>query len=312
MDNWKISALAAVTVTVAGLAYINVPRGHIPPDLRDAPADTAQDSNRTGAENASKGFLTGLLPGAPAETIEWVTIPGGKFMMGTNETGEDFKNARPIHEVDIKTFDISRTMVTVEQYQECVDQKQCTEPGSDPTGNYVSCNWKKAGHRQYPVNCVNWDQAGRYAKFKKARLPSEAEWEYAARSGGKDQRYPWGDSRPACDSAMVAYGADGRVCDEIRFTDAVCSKPAMNTKIAGLPADKQLCDMTGHVRQWVQDKYQKSYDGAPVDGGAFEDAGHLRVFRGGSLGSAAYLRADFRDGVVPGYRSSSIGFRLAR
>jgi len=187
---------------------------------------------------------------------------------------------------------MSKTDVTVEQYAECVIKGECTEP---VTGDY--CNWGKAGRQLHPVNCVDWNQAQAYAKFKGARLPSEAEFEYAATSGGRNQKYPWGNQEPTSELAVFNTNS----------TMPVCSKPNGNTA-------QGLCDMAGNVWQWVQDKYQDSYKGATVDGSAVEGTGSDRVIRGGSFYNsvASFLRADCRDNYVPGHRGANVGFRLVR
>ena len=230
----------------------------------------------------NKGYLQGLDPAA-VNPPEFVSIPG----------------ARPAHEVVIKTFGMSRTAVTVEQYAQCVREGRCAAPG---TGGY--CNWGKPGRELHPVNCVDWDQANQYASFMGARLPSEAEWEYAATSGGGNRKYPWGNEEPGCGLAVMNAGGQG--CDK-SGTLPVCSRPGGNTA-------QGLCDMAGNVWQWVQDKYQTSYAGAPGDGAAFEAAGVRRVLRGGSFynSAAGHLRSDNRYSVDPGCRYGMIGFRLAR
>ena len=244
--------------------------------------------------SVSKGYVAGNDPsaGVPTKPVEWVAINGGKFTMGTDSGEKGFEDAKPIHEVAIKTFNMSKTDVTVEQYAECVIKGGCTEPA---TGDY--CNWGVAGRQLHPVNCVDWNQAQAYAKFKGARLPSESEWEYAATSGGKNQKYPWGNDEPTSELAVM----------NANNTMPVCSKPKGNTA-------QGLCDMSGNVWQWVQDMYQDSYKGAPADGSAFEGAGSFRVMRGGSFSyyGASYLRADYRLSYYPGYRNRSIGFRLVR
>ncbi|OGS06795.1 MAG: hypothetical protein A2270_11510 [Elusimicrobia bacterium RIFOXYA12_FULL_51_18] len=315
MTSWKKYVLAAVMVTAALFAYSRNLHKNVPPDFRDAPRDpaldTLKDINPAGVigdvkvpnmPKISKGYVAGNDPsaGVPTKPVEWVTITGGKFRMGTDSGENGFENAKPIHEVSIKTFAMSKTDVTVEQYAECVIKGGCTEPA---TGDY--CNWGVAGRQLHPINCVDWDQASKYAKFKGGRLPSEAEWEYAATSGGKNQKYPWGNDEATCDKAVM-YGNGGYGCGK-NSTMPVCSKTAGNTA-------QGLCDMVGNVWQWVQDKYQDSYKGAPADGSAFEAAGSLRVMRGGSFGSdvASSLRAGYRYSSVPGGRYGSLGFRLAR
>lgn len=241
-------------------------------------------------------------PGAPVRDIEWVTLQGGAFLMGTDDASPAFADAKPVRRVALGSFQISRTAVTVEQYAECVIQGKCTAPG---IGGY--CNWGRTGRRLHPVNCVDWQQAGAYAEFKGARLPTEAEWEYAASGGGRNQQYPWGNEPASCEKAVMqdesgqGCGADG--------TLPVCSRPAGNTP-------QGLCDMAGNVAQWVQDKYRDSYSGAPSDGRAVEGEGNLRVARGGSYEEprVGRLRADARRGAFGGSvdRYESIGFRLAR
>lgn len=237
----------------------------------------------------SKGYGK---PVEPAIPIEWVAIPGGKFTMGARTPEVSFDNAGPVHEVTIKTFQMAKTEVTVEQYAECVAKGGCTEP---TTSGY--CNWGKPGRQFHPVNCLNWAQAQAYAKFKGARLPSEAEFEYAATSGGKNQKYPWGNEDPTRELAVF----------NVNRTMPVCSKPKGNT-------EQGLCDMSGNVWEWVQDVYKDSYSGAPVDGSAFEGSDSLRVVRGGSFsyGGVEVLRAAFRGYYGPGFRYGTVGFRLAR
>ncbi|OGS29202.1 MAG: hypothetical protein A2218_04515 [Elusimicrobia bacterium RIFOXYA2_FULL_53_38] len=237
----------------------------------------------------SKGYVE---PVEPATPIEWISISGGKFTMGTTSIEQGFEDAKPVREVTIKTFAMSKTDVTVAQYAECVIKGACMEPA---TGAY--CNWGKAGRGNHPVNCVDWNQAKQYAKFKGARLPSESEWEYAATSGGRNQKYPWGNDKPT--GELAVFDTDS--------TMPVCSKPKGNTA-------QGLCDMSGNVWQWVQDTYQNSYAGAPVDGSAVEGTGSRRVLRGGSFFHfvARYLRVDNRNYFDPGVRDLSFGFRLAR
>lgn len=226
---------------------------------------------------------------------DWVTLPAGRFVMGVRAPGEGFLDASPAHEVSLKAFEMSRTDVTVEQYARCVSAGRCTTPASG-----VNCNWGKPGRERHPVNCVSWEQAVRYAGFVGARLPTEAEWEYAAASGGRSNKYPWGGEEPACGLAVMGG------CDT-EGTMPVCSRPAGNTA-------QGLCDMAGNVWQWTRDKYSGSYANAPSDGSAFEAAGQARVVRGGSFdnGDFRLLRTVFRHGMAPGVRDAKVGFRVAR
>ena len=320
MTSWKKYVLVAVIVMVAGFAYVSNSRRNIPPDLRDAVADdvkaqkfdtsipvVGKDRENIPVSEAvapvkthdsGKGYVEANAAGTPSTPIEWIPIEGGKFMMGTDTQGPHFLDARPVHEVAIKTFDMSKTAVTVEQYAECMFKGGCTEPTTD-----VNCNWGKRGRQLHPINCVTLDQANQYARFKGARLPSESEWEYAATSGGRNQKYPWGNDEPTCDKAVR------RDCNDKFGSKPVCSKPAGNTA-------QGLCDMAGNVWQWVQDKYQDSYHGVPADGNAFEGETFSgdQVIRGGCYrtDSILFMRADYRNHFDRDFHSDIIGFRLAR
>ncbi len=239
-------------------------------------------------------LLAGQLGGSG---LEWVRIEGGSFDMGSDD---GFSNERPVHRVTVPTFEITKTQVTVDQYRACVDAGFCTAPDED-----YYCNWGQSDRGKHPINCVDWHQAQAYAKWAGGRLPTEAEWEYAARSGGRDWKYPWGDEEATCERAVM-YDGSNNGCGR-NSTWPVCSKPRGNTT-------QGLCDMTGNVWEWVQDWYHDSYNGAPTDGSAWEKpTGSYRVYRGGSwYYFARYVRAAVRHYYSPGYRGYYLGFRLAR
>ena len=222
--------------------------------------------------------------------IDWVKIPGGTFLMGTNDPKPDFGDAKPVHRVTLAGFYMSRTLVTNRQYRACVNAGACS----------TAPNMKGFNGDDQPVVGVNWDQAEAFAAWAGGRLPSEAEWEYAARSGGKDWKYPWGDGDANCGDAVIA-GCGWNA------TAPVCSKPAGNTA-------QGLCDMAGNAWEWLADWFHDSYKGAPLDGGAWIDpAGSARVFRGGSWNSGAdAARAANRASFDPGYHANTLGFRVAR
>ncbi len=229
----------------------------------------------------------------------WISIPGGTFMMGSDTGNAD---EQPVHEVTVPSFEMNRFEVTVMQYQECVDDWVCTEP-NDYTGDEY-CNWGQAGREDHPVNCVDWFQAVVFCSWVGGRLPSEAEWEYAARGGGQDITYPWGDQSPTCEYAVMNDGGYGCLLGR---TWSVCRKTAGNTA-------QGLCDMAGNVWEWVQDWWHWGYNGAPSDGSAWEiPSGSNRVLRGGSFGNdGGYLRTAYRTGGITSARYGGHGFRCAR
>ena len=268
-------------------------------------------------DNAAYAAWSATYDGS-GKPIEWVALPGGGFMMGSPENDpEGSVDAMPRHEVGIRKFEMSRTPVTVAQYKECFDAGKCSEPSG--------CNWGAPDSWDHPVNCVNWFQANEYVKyisgkpgFEGARLPSEAEWEYAARSGGKDNLYPWGNEEPRPDK--VVYHYDGPL------TAPVCSKPAGNT-------EQGLCDMSGHVAQWLSDIFESGYKGEPVDGTklpGYPSAWQIKIGLAGALsgklvslrgidmsapdrlGMGVTMRNDYRPSKYVSYSDATIGFRLAR
>jgi iron(II)-dependent oxidoreductase len=206
---------------------------------------------------------------------------------------------KPEHPVTVDPFEMQRTEVTVRQYGECVTAGSCTEPG---TGDQA--NWNDPGYEDHPVNYTDWHQAVNFCTWAGGRLPSEAEWEYAARSGGQDITYPWGNDAATCTYAVMNEGGWGCGTDR---TWAVCSKPDGNTA-------QGLCDMAGNVWEWVQDWYHSDYTGAPTDGSAWVvPSGTSRVARGGGFGlPAAGLRAAKRGGEGPAVRHYGLSFRCAR
>jgi formylglycine-generating enzyme required for sulfatase activity len=230
--------------------------------------------------------------------LTWVSITGGQFDMGSDAGGAD---ELPVHTVNVPDFEMTETEVTVAQYAECVTAGTCSEPG---TGTL--CNWNDSGYEDHPVNCVDWYQAGEFCVWVAGRLPTEAEWEYAARSGGQDITYPWGDQTATCTYAVMDDGGNG--CGTGR-TMEVCSKTQGNT-------DQGLCDMAGNVWEWVEDDYHSDYNGAPNDGSAWVDdpRGSYRVNRGGSFyyDSAYTSRAAMRNVGDPSDVYLYNGFRCAR
>jgi formylglycine-generating enzyme required for sulfatase activity len=187
-----------------------------------------------------------------------------------------WEQALGIEWVNLGQFSISKTEVTVGQYRKCVEAGSCTAPS---TGG--SCNWGKSGREDHPVNCVDWHQATAFAMWAGGRLPSGEEWTYAATSGGKPWKYPWGNERPTCSRAhKLGCG---------RGTTPVCGKPAGNSTHG-------VCDLAGNVWEWTDER-----------AGAAD-----RVLRGGGWRDIAAVRASRRLRYGPSNRFYYLGFRLAR
>ena len=285
-----------ISAALAAAAILWMESSKLSPASREALIGTGRDEAR---ENEA-------LLSNPAG-IEWVRIPGGSMIMGAEDLG-----AKPTHRVKVKSFDMAKTLATFKQYRACVKAGACA-PAHVSDGTcyvYDGSSWRQGslpstfqGDDQ-PAVCVDWGQAKAFSEWAGGRLPTEAEWEYAARSAGKDRSYPWGDEDATCGTAVMDDGGNG--CGR-SATWPVCSKPKGNTK-------QGLCDMAGNAWQWVQDWHHNSYEGARSDGSAWEDPeGWNRVIRGGSwYGSALFLRAAYRGGGLPRRRYDGLGFRLAR
>ena len=259
------------------------------------------DSN---PKNQSCDNCAGPCVAGKCAALDWVDIPAGSFLMGC-VPGDPicYEPEKPPHNVSIIGLQLSRTEVTVDQYGKCVEDGVCSRP---TIGG--KCNWGVQGRENHPFNCVTWAQASGFCQWVGGRLPSEAEWEYAARGGGKIRIYPWGDQASVAEYAVKCVPGSADIGCESQGTMSVCSISKGNTS-------QGLCDIAGNVWEWVQDWWHDDYTGAPVDGSAWESpAGSLRVARGGGYGStdAGDLRVSNRFCYAPGYTYEFLGIRCAR
>lgn len=226
-------------------------------------------------------------PPKPVSEPEMITLPGGSFAMGSNEDITE----KPVHQVTVKRFAVGKYPVTVREWNACAAAKVCgftaTAPDDAPVGN------------------VSWSDAAQFATWlaettgKPYRLPTEAEWEYAAR-GGTQTRFWWGEQfQPGM--------ANCKNC-----TQLASNEPP--SKVGSLkPNPFGLYDMGGSVDQWVEDCYHKNYQGAPADGSAWrEDGCTSHVLRSGSWrNDQRYVRPSNRDGYDTNVRYPTHGFRIA-
>lgn len=235
--------------------------------------------------------------------LDWVLMPGGSYLMGS-PAGVGEPREHPQHLVTLADFEILRTEVTADQYHQCtlVDPEQCPALSSTDGCTYLVSP-------DHPINCLSYEFARNYCSWVGGRLPSEAEWEYAARGLGQDITYPWGIASPNCALAIFDDGGFDAGCNR-GGTWPVCSRPAGNTA-------QGLCDMSGNVAEIVQDHHHNSYDGAPADGSAWVDLPEpdaFRVARGGDWQdpNADDLRAARREVFVPTWTYRFFGFRCTR
>jgi formylglycine-generating enzyme required for sulfatase activity/class 3 adenylate cyclase len=218
---------------------------------------------------------------------ELVSLRGGSFTMGSNEDVSE----KPVRQVTVKPFAMGKFPVSVQEWNACAAAK--------------ACGFTASGKDDAPVTNVSWSDARQYAAWlaettrKPYRLPSEAEWEYAAR-GGTQTRYWWGDQ---FQPGMV----NCKNCSDILITD-------QPVKVGSLkPNPFGLFDMGGGVDQWVEDCWHKNYQGAPVDGSAWiENECSSHVIRSGSWRKDQnYARTSNRGSYDTNVRYPTHGFRVA-
>jgi formylglycine-generating enzyme required for sulfatase activity len=223
-----------------------------------------------------------------------IRIAAGTVAIGADDGEPD---ERPVHEVRVGAFEIDRTEVTVSAYGACVAAGACAAPETF----HDRCNTHDRGKDQHPLNCVTWAHAAAYCAWAGKRLPSEEEWEYAAR-GAHGGKYPWGDVQPGSSA-----------CWNKPKTEGTC--------VAGSHPDDRspsgVLDMGGSVSEWTSTPYCP-YPGArassPLPGMAGGCKEGARVTRGGSwdMTDPSLLRSTYRDWVLEKDRGYNLGFRCAR
>ena len=221
-------------------------------------------------------------------------MPAGSFMMGSEDGSSD---EQPVHEVALDAFWIDRTEVTNGQFAGCVADEAC-QPPSD-TSSYTRDNYYGNDEfADYPVIYVSWIDASEFCEWAGGRLPTEAEWEYAAR-GPEGFTYPWGTNGPS--TSLLNF--DGNVGD----TSEVGSYPNGASWVGAL-------DMAGNVREWVNDWYDSGYYGnSPGENPPGPASGEVRVLRGGAWNDdVTDARSSYRNDLLPVDRSDFVGFRCAQ
>ena len=227
----------------------------------------------------------------PEDGLEYVHIPPGSFQMGCvpgDREGAD--DEKPPHRVDISQgFWISRGPVTVRAYRLFAE---ATRPAM-PLAPAFNIDWEKEDH---PIVNVSWEDAAAYCEWAGGRLPTEAEWEYAARGGKGGLKYPWGDEISQLDAN---YGGN------VGGTSAVGSYPANRFG---------LHDMAGNVWEWVVDWGDEDYyKNSPTADPQGPESGKARVLRGGAWSfDSVDLRVSVRNSYRPDDWDYSFGFRCAR
>jgi formylglycine-generating enzyme required for sulfatase activity len=282
------------------------------PTLRSSKAEPVlrQRASESAAKRAQAGGVVTLR--SPASLM--IRVSGGKFSMGSteNEVLEATSNCRleplghrcvdgmfanelPRHELSLKPYFLDRTEVTVAEYRRCVERGRCEAPR-------YSEGASRFNRDDYPVTLVSWAEARAYCRFRGARLPSEAEFERAARGPGA-RSYPWGN---LFNSRAANHGRLG--LDQTDASDGYAELAPVGSFPSGRTPEGFL-DLSGNVAEWVEDPYTIDYSGSVPD----PNQPIARTTRGGNyIDAAPWLRATARKPQHPDARAPFIGFRCAR
>ena len=242
-------------------------------------------------------LVAGATRVAEKDGMVMVYVPAGEFLMGSADSDKDAQSdEKPQHKVNLDAFWIDRTEVTNAQYKKCVQAGVCTASG------YAGDS--KVNGDDQPVVGVDWNQAQAYCQWAGRQLPTEAQWERAARGAQADGRiYPWGNQPATCEYAVMKDGS-GSGCGKGDVAWPVGSKPKGASPYGAL-------DMAGNVWEWVADWYEdKYYANSPPRNPVGPSSGQYRVLRGGSFDDGAhYVRGASRYRNVPGSWLTYGGFR---
>ena len=240
---------------------------------------------------------------APEIFMIFVRVPAGSFLMGSlpnDKLASD--DEKPQHELYLDEFWMGKSPVTNQQYRAFVKAS-----GHKPPRGWNNIQYP-GGESEHPVVTINWDDARRFCEWasqvsgERIHLPSEAEWEKAARGGLSGKKYPWGDENPVC-SQGADNGAQFSACSGRTISvGSFCAN------------DYGLYDMSGNVWEWVSDWYDTDcYANSPSNNPSGPSAGEYRVLRGGSWYCYDfYLRSANRVRYNPDYAGYDFGFRCSR
>jgi formylglycine-generating enzyme required for sulfatase activity/serine/threonine protein kinase len=311
-----VASVAAIAAVVGLLR----PR----PSARDPVAAVAVPPSASAVVIPPAGTAAGSPARCPPGSL---AIPGGSFFMGSDD---GLALERPAHQVTLAPFCIDEFEVTVEQYKACSDAGRCKRAGTVNEWAGISDKEKKAfdplcnvrdpvSRARHPINCVDWEMADKFCKEQGRRLPTEAEWEFAAR-GPDGRKYPWGDDDPAaghlnaCGRECVVWGTKNGI-EERAMYDADDGF-ANTAPVGSFPKGASrygVQDVVGNVWEWVADWYS-AYGKEEATAPRGPESGDERVIRGGAWNGSypAWVRPTFRYKDAPTKRSYGIGMRCAK
>ncbi len=277
------------------------------PDVTDdTPVDEDEGDTSPDIDNDDSG------DSGPDDIGAMIDIPAGPFMMGCSGGTYCISSSSPAHEVTLSAYRIGKYEVTAGEYQKCIDAGNCNNSNENEPhymtsdGGAYPCNLGDELKKDHPMNCVSWYGAKAYCEWVGKRLPTEAQWEKAAR-GTDSIVYPWGEESPSCEYAVFFPEND---------TSYGCGKGT--TWIVGSKEKGKspygLYDMAGNAQEWVNDWFSETYyTESPTENPTGPETGDWRILRGGSyISSDIGLITTSRDAKVPYFKGCGyIGFRCA-
>ena len=328
------SATPLIAAGVAVLVVVGVGVGAVALRGRANPKQGPASPSAAVASPSSAPSASAVAPATCPPGMK--RVAGGQFFMGSDEKDAE-ANEKPPHRVQLAAFCLDELEVTVAKYKACSDRGACLRAAKENDWENITplqhkiydplCNvTDPVGRANHPINCVNWEQARKYCEAQDARLPTEAEWEFAAR--GSDGRiYPWGDEKPnarllnACGKECVAWMKKHPDPDQpIEAMYAEDDGFTNTAPVGSFPKGASswgIQDIVGNVWEWVADWYAE-YDPASASSVTSEPKGPAkgddRVIRGGAWNGAspAWVRPAWRFHASPTTRTHGTGFRCAK
>ena len=282
-----------------------------PPAVETPPSTEIPQSTETLPPTETPPPSPGSTLVRPVDGLVMVYVPGGTFSMGqtTDQAladcrnyfndcqGSWFSDEQPPHSVSLQAYWIDRTEVTNAAYAKCVNAGACQPPASY-SSNTRSSYYGNSQYADYPVINVNWAQAGSYCEWAGVRLPTEAEWEKAAR-GTEGVTYPWGNSLPTC--SLANFGEPKNCTGDTSPVESLTSGASVYGAL----------NMAGNVSEWVNDWYSATtYAVSQQSNPTGPNSGQERILRSGAWNlNPNFIRTTNRDHQSPNNQKDYIGFR---
>lgn len=294
----------AVGLLVLFFLFILLGKVQLPPPVATQEILTLQQNdslNNSSQENFEGNELEKIAKfGSMVSSKDGMTlvyVPAGEFIMGSND---GYSDEQPIHTVYLDAFWISQTEITNGMYEKCVSTGKCSSQNKSyhnpSTGSY---NFGESNYKDYPAVYVNWEQANTYCAWANGRLPTEAEWEKAARDE-ESFTYPWGNQ--SANHSLANY--DNYLGDTVEVASYIQGASPYG-----------VLDMAGNVWEWVADYYDENYYSySSMQNPIGPTSGSVHVLRGGSFfAEEGYIRTTMRSSPgsaeTESYGSGNWGFR---